>query len=83
MQLFIVRESWNLRQFWIDKGELCRDWLERKVRWYKTGNKKKRSTLRVLPPAKKNPCNVICCKTGSNVGGKTRNIAIPLVLQQC
>ena len=53
MQLFIVRESWNLRQFWIDKGELFRDWLERKVGWYKTGNKKKRSTLRVLPPAKK------------------------------
>ena len=26
---------------------------------------------------------IICCKTGSNVGGKTRNIAIQLVLQQC
>ena len=27
------------------------------------------------------PCNLICCKTGSNVGGRTRNIAIQLVLQ--
>ena len=30
----------------------------------------------------KKPCNLICCQTGSNVGGKTRNIAI-LVLQEC
>ena len=28
-------------------------------------------------------CNLICCKTGSNVGGKTCNIGIQLVLQQC
>ena len=40
MQLFILRESWNLRQFWIDYGELFRDWFERKVRCYKTGNNK-------------------------------------------
>ena len=40
--------------------------------------------LRVLPPTygKKNPCNLICCKTGSKVVGKTRNITIQLVLQQ-
>ena len=27
--------------------------------------------------------NLICCKTDLNVGGKTRNIAIQLVLQEC
>ena len=32
---------------------------------------------------RKKPCNLICYKTGSNVGGKTRNISIQLVLQQC
>ena len=26
--------------------------------------------------------DLICCKTGLNVGGKTRNIAIQLVFQQ-
>ena len=31
----------------------------------------------------KNPYHLICCKTGLNAGGKTRNIAIQLVLQQC
>ena len=31
----------------------------------------------------KKPCNLLCCKTGSNVAGKTCNIAIQLVLQQC
>ena len=31
----------------------------------------------------KNPYYLICCKTGLNAGGKTRNIAIQLVLQQC
>ena len=36
----------------------------------------------MLPPTKKRPCNLICCQTDSNVGGKTRNIAL-LVLQQC
>ena len=40
MQLFILRASWILRQFWIDYGELFRVWFERKVRWYKTGNNK-------------------------------------------
>ena len=29
------------------------------------------------------PCNLISCKTGSNMGGKTHNIAIQLGLQQC
>ena len=28
----------------------------------------------------KNPYHLICCKTGLNAGGKTRNIAIQLVL---
>ena len=27
--------------------------------------------------------NLFCCKTGLNVGGKTRNIVIQFVLQQC
>ena len=39
--------------------------------------------LRVLPPSFKLINNLICCLTGLNVGGKTRNIAFPLVLQQC
>ena len=39
--------------------------------------------LRVLPLTFKPVKNQICCKTGLNVGGKTRNIAIQLVLQQC
>ena len=26
------------------------------------------------------PCNLICCKTGSKVGGKTRNIPIQFSL---
>ena len=29
------------------------------------------------------PCNLISCKTGSNIGGKTRNITIQLGLKQC
>jgi len=37
--------------------------------------------LRVLPPTKKR-CSFICCKTGSNLGGKTCNISIQPVLQQ-
>ena len=40
--------------------------------------------LRVLPPTKKKTLQpYICFKTGSNIGGKTRNIAIQLVLKQC
>ena len=39
--------------------------------------------LRVLPLSFKLINNLICCLTGLNVGGKTRNIAFPLVLQQC
>ena len=31
----------------------------------------------------KNSCNLISCKTCSNVGGKTHNIAIQFVLKQC
>lgn len=38
--------------------------------------------LRVLPPSKKNPCGLVCCKTCSNVVGNKRNIAIQLVWQQ-
>ena len=34
--------------------------------------------LRFLVPTKKKPCNLTCCKTGWNVGGDTRNIAINL-----
>ena len=32
---------------------------------------------------KKNPFNLTCSKSGSNVGSKTRNIAIQFVLHQC
>ena len=40
--------------------------------------------LHILPLTQKKPCNPICRKAGSNVGGKTRSIAIHwLVLQQC
>lgn len=31
----------------------------------------------------KEPCSLICCKTGWNIAGKMRNIAIQLVWQQC
>ena len=39
--------------------------------------------LSVLPPTFKLINNLIYCKTGLNVGGETRNIAFPLVLQPC
>ena len=39
--------------------------------------------LSCLLPTFKLVNNLICCKTGLNVVGKTRNIAIQLVLQQC
>ena len=83
MQLFTLIENWYSRQFWIDYGELFRDWFEQKVRCYKTGNNKEMFNFAPFNTREKNPCNAICCKTGSNVGGKSRNIAIQLVLQQC
>ena len=39
--------------------------------------------LGVLPSTFKPVNNLICCSTGYDVGGKMRNIAIQLVLQQC
>ena len=39
--------------------------------------------LGVLPSTFKPVNNLICCRTGYDVGGKMRNIAIQLVLQQC
>ena len=35
------------------------------------------------PRKRKKLCNLICCKAGWNFFGKTRNIALQLVLQQC
>ena len=32
---------------------------------------------------RKKTCNLLCCKTNSNVGGEMRNIAIQLAVQQC
>ena len=44
---------------------------------------KRRTTLYFLQQLFATRNNLICCKTGLNVGGKTRNIVIQLVLQQC
>ena len=41
------------------------------------------SDFALLTTHEKNPYYLICCKTGSNAGGKTRSIVIQLVLQQC
>ena len=52
----------------------------------KTGNKMQNelnSDVARFTHPRKQPCNCISCKTGSNMGGKTRNIAIQLGLQQC
>ena len=38
--------------------------------------------LRVLPVTKEKNSQPYLCETGSNMGGKTRNSAIQLVLQQ-
>ena len=40
-------------------------------------------TLRYCENIKNGYCNLICCRKDTNVDGKTRNIAIQLVLQQC
>ena len=50
-------------------------WLFYKTSWL--------AKLRVLPTTKNKPCDLICCKTGLNVCGKTRNIAVQLILLQC
>ena len=50
-------------------------WLFCKTSWL--------AMLHVLPTTKNKPCNLICCKTGLNVSGKTRNVAVELVLLQC
>ena len=50
-------------------------WLFCKTSWL--------AMLPVLPTTKNKPCNLICCKTGLNVSGKTRNVAFQLVLLQC
>ena len=39
--------------------------------------------LRILPLTQKKPCNPICRKAGSNVGGQTRNIAIQFTDSFC
>ena len=63
------------------------------MRCGKTGNKKGANSFATLLQIELNsdvarftiherkPCNLIFCKTGSNVGGKMLNIAIQLVLQ--
>ena len=62
-------------------------------RYGKTGNKKRaiffatwlqnelNSDVAFFTTHENKPCNLISCKTGSNMGGKTRNIAIQLGLQ--
>ena len=42
-----------------------------------------RSTLYFVQKRFATYYNLTCCETGLNVGGKTRNIAIRLILQQC
>ena len=49
----------------------------------KTGAKRVEWQCCTFYHLRKKPCNLICYKTGSNVCGKTRNIFIQLVLQQC
>ena len=61
----------------------------------KTGNKKRaicfttwlqnelNSDVARFTTYENKPYNLISCKTGSNMGGKTRNIATQLGLQQC
>ena len=66
------------------------------LRYGKTGRNKKRaicfatwlqnelnSDVARFTTHENKPYNLISCKTGSNMGGKTRNIAIQLGLQQC
>ena len=49
----------------------------------KTGQQKTCNVLRVLPPISKPVLQQIRLLTGLNVGGKTCNIAIQIVFQQC
>ena len=65
------------------------------LRYGKTGNKKRaicfatwlqnelNSDVARFTTHENKPCILISCKTGSNMGGKTRNIAIQLGLQEC
>ena len=64
------------------------------LRYGKTANKKRKifatwlqkelnSDVARFTTHENKPYNLISCKTGSNMGGKTRNIAIQLGLQQC
>ena len=65
------------------------------LRYGKTGNKKREicfatwlqnelnSDIARFTTHENKPCNLISCKTGSNMGGKMRKIAIQLGLQQC
>ena len=65
------------------------------LRYGKTGNKKRsicfatwlqnelNSDVARFTTHENKPCILISCKRGSNMGGKTRNIAIQLGLQQC
>ena len=64
------------------------------LRYGKTANKKRRifakwlqneldSDVARFTTNENKPYNLISCKTGSNIGGKTRNITIQLGLKQC
>ena len=65
------------------------------LRYGKTGNKQRsicfatwlqnelNSDVARFTTHENKPCILISCKRGSNMGGKTRNIAIQLGLQQC
>ena len=69
--------------------------LATSVRYGKTDNKKRaiclatwlqnelNSDVTRFTTYENKPCNPISSKTGSNMGGKTRNIATQLGLQQC
>ena len=64
------------------------------LRYGKTANKKRKifatwlqkelnSDVARFTTHENKPYNLISCKTGSNIGGKTRNITIQLGLKQC
>ena len=64
------------------------------LRYGKTANKKRKifatwlqneldSDVARFTTHENKPYNIISCKTGSNIGGKTRNITIQLGLKQC
>ena len=78
--------SWSFRHFASQKLVSCL----MASRYGKTGSKKPETSWRaivmlrvLLSTKKKKLCNLICCKAGSNFFGKTRNIALQLVLHQC